>query len=226
MEDVWEEPSEQSRVSNLGTNNPERLPIAQKFKALQDELAVLKREKESKEQSTPFKFPFKWNWKFRQARRKSNLEKVLILFLNKKNEIEPPIFVPIYSGNIIVYKNKAYEFDPRGIWRMKGVRGYPSVYLIREIDRRPLTNPNTGKYIRDKRGRLVYSKDAAVSNLDIDEVRARGDSTESDEFLIKAALKAYTASKPTANVNWVVIAVVIVIVCVGLYFLSKGNLGA
>lgn len=225
--DIWEEADYPGATRRRVNSMPvERGTLSNKIRNLEDELTQLKREKEAGQTSKEFKFPFKWMWKFNQSRKAVNIEKVLIMFLNKKNEIEKPMFVPIYSGNIVIYKNKAYEFDPRGIWRLKGVKGYPSVYLIREIDRRPLRNPDTRKLVRDNSGRVVYGKDAAVSNMDIEDVRARGDSTESDEFLIKAALKAYTDKKDTVKANWVVIGIIIVIVAVGAYFLFTSGSGA
>lgn len=224
MATIWEDESNQQQPRRyIGSN---QTPLAQRLKDMEQEITDLQRQKESAKETKGFKFPWKWNKKFKATTKKINLEKVLVMFLNKKNEIEVPTFVPIYSGNIIIYRNKAYEFDPRGIWRMKGVKGFPSVYLIREIDRRPLRNPTTKKLILGPNGEVVYSKDAAVSNQDIEDVRARGDSTESDEFLIKAALKAYTASKQSKPVNWLVIGIVIVVVIVGGYFLMKGNLGS
>ena len=90
---------------------------------------------------------------------------------------------------------------------------HPQAYLIKEIDRRP---------VRNKAGRIVY-RDAAISNMDIEEIRARGDSTESDEFLIKAALKAQT-SKTKKNVNIVVIVIIGLIAAGALaYFLFGGG---
>lgn len=222
METIWEDEPDYRRESS----RVESKPLSEKLRDLESQLDILKREKEAKANTKSFKFPFRWIWRLNASKKKANLEKILVLFLNKKNEIETPTFVPVFSGNIIIYRNKAYEFDPRGIWRMKGVKGYPSVYLIREIDRRPLTNPKTGKLVKDKDGRIIYSKDAAVSNMDIDEVRARGDSTESDEFLIKAALKAYTAQKTSKPVNWIVIGVVILVVCVGAFYLLRSNIGS
>jgi len=136
---------------------------------------------------------------------------MLVLFLNKKNEIEPPKFMPIYDGNMIIWKNKPYEFDPRAVWRVKGMKGTPQAYMIKEIDRRPVMN---------KFGQKVYT-DAAVSNMDLDEIRARGDSTESDEFLIKAALKAQQ-SQAKKNINIAVIVIVAVVVIGGIiWFLSS-----
>jgi len=149
--------------------------------------------------------------KFNKAKKKSMRNMMLVLFLNKKNEIEPPKFMPIFDGNMIVWKNKPYEFDPRAVWTVRGMRGNPKAYLIKEIDRRP---------VRNKFEKIVYV-DAAVSNMDLDEVRARGDSTESDEFLIKAALKAQTAQgKKKANIA---ILIVVALVVGGiLWFLLAG----
>jgi hypothetical protein len=130
--------------------------------------------------------------------------------------------MPIFDGNMVIWRNKPYEFDPRAIWRIKGVRGQPMVYCIREIDRRPIKNPD-GSYKADRYGRKIYSSDAALSNLDIDEVRRRGDSTESDEFLIKAALKAQTSQ---AKKQFSVIALVIIFLVVAgglIWFFTSGN---
>lgn len=114
---------------------------------------------------------------------------------------------------MIVWKNKPYEFDPRAVWTIQGMRGNPQAYLIKEIDRRP---------VRNKYGKLVY-RDSAVSNLDIDEIRARGDSTESDEFLIKAALRAQTSTMKK-NINKAAIIIIGIIIVGGIiWFLSSGG---
>lgn len=130
--------------------------------------------------------------------------------------------MPIFDGNMVIWRNKPYEFDPRAIWRIKGVRGNPMVYCIKEIDRRPIKNPD-GSYRTDKKGRRIYSTDAAISNLDVEEIRARGDSTESDEFLIKAALKAQT-TQAKKQVSAVVLIVIFLVIAGGLiWFFTSGN---
>jgi hypothetical protein len=185
------------------------ITLAERVKNLERKEKLLQRNEETQETTKQFRFPWKWRRKFAQAKRKVNVENMLVIFLNKKNEIEPPKFMPIFDGNMIVWKNKPYEFDPRAVWRIKGVKGNPQSYLIKEIDRRP---------VRNKNGKIVY-RDAAVSNMDVDEIRARGDSTESDEFLIKAALKAQT-SQVKKQVN-IALIVIISIIAVGalIYFL-------
>ena len=190
------------------------ITLAERVRDLESQARLEARSKETKEKTKQFKFPFRWRRRFMQARRKRFSDLMLVIYFNKKNEIEPPKFMPIYDGNMVIWKNKPYEFDPRAIWRIKGVRGQPMVYCIKEIDRRPIKNPD-GTFKKDKLGRRIYSTDAAISNNDIDEIRARGDSTESDEFLIKAALKAQQ-SQAKRQLNIVALVVILVLVAGGL----------
>ena len=64
-----------------------------------------------------------------------------------------------------------------------------------------------------------------VSNLDYAEIKARGDSTESDEFLIKAALSAvagdYKKKKPIDKK--VIIIIGIIAAAALVYFMSQGG---
>lgn len=192
-----------------------RVTLAERVRDQERDLKRLKNSLKSKKETKQFKFPFKWTWKFNQAKRKANDDKMLVIFLNKKNEIEPPKFMPIFDGNMIVWKNKPYEFDPRAVWTIKGIRKNPKAYLIKEIDRRP---------VRNKKGKIVY-RDSAVSNMDLDEIRMRGDSTESDEFLIKAALKAQTSQAKKA-VSTAAVIIIILIVLGGLAWFMFGGGGA
>jgi len=107
-----------------------------------------------------FKWPFKWKRIFKKS--KKNKNQILVWFLNIKGEIEPPKLYPIYSSNMVIIQNRPYQVDPRSFWRM----GKYTCQIIKGIDRRP------------------------VSNLDYKEIKERGDSTDSDELLIKAALSA------------------------------------
>lgn len=181
------------------------ITLADRVKSLEKQVRLGERELITEEKTKGFKWPWKWRSKFRQTNKKVNNEMMLVIFLNKKNQIEPPKFMPIFDGNMIVWRNKPYEFDPRAVWTIKGMKGNPQTYLIKEIDRRP---------VRNKYGQIVY-RDAAVSNQDIDEIRERGDSTESDEFLIKAALKAQTSSQLKGKMN-VAILVIVGLVIVGV----------
>ena len=113
-----------------------------------------------KKKKNRFKWPMKWKKIFKSSKKKRN--QILVWFLNIKGEIEHPKLYPIYSSNMVIIQNRPYEVHPRSFWRM----GKYTCQIIKGIDRRP------------------------VSNLDYDEIRKRGDSTDSDEFLIKAAMQA------------------------------------
>jgi len=190
------------------------LTLAERISGLEKKTKFQEKQIESKRKTRGFKWPMKWKMKFNKSGKANMREMMLVIFLNKKNEMEVPRFMPIFEGNMIVYKNKPYEFDPRAIWTIKGVKKNPRAYLIKEIDRRP---------VRNKDNRIVFT-DAAVSNMDIDEIRRRGDSTESDEFLIKAALRAQLASVNKKKISTgVLIAIGVIVVGAIIYFLSKGG---
>jgi hypothetical protein len=197
-------PRETERGSEEGGLEQRGMTLADRVRTLERERRLFSREVITEEKTKQFKWPWKWRRKFSQSKKKDKAEMMLVIFLNKKNQIEPPKFMPIFDGNMIVWKNKPYEFDPRAVWVVRGMKGTPQAYLIKEIDRRP---------VRNKYGQNVY-RDAAVSNQDLDEIRERGDSTESDEFLIKAALKAQT-SQVKKNFN-VAILVVVGLVVLGI----------
>ena len=198
--------------SSEGNVKEERVvTLAERVGQLEKQLKLSAQSEISKKETKIFKWPFKWRSKFNASKKKVNADNMLVIFLNKKNEIESPKFMPIFDGNMVIWKNKPYEFDPRAVWRVKGMKGTPQAYLIKEIDRRP---------VRNKYGRIVY-RDAAVSNQDLDEIRMRGDSTESDEFLIKAALKAQQ-TQVKKNMNIAIIVVVgLVILGIVAYLMFK-----
>ena len=151
---------------------------------------------ETNKSKKPFKMPGKWKRQMKKSQKAK--DQVLLFYLNIKGEMEPPMLQPIYSGNMIIVKNKVYEVDPRAFWIVKdGMKMYKTL-LIKEIDRRP------------------------VSNLDYSEIRKRGDATDSDEFLIKAALKAFVGQTAKKVSKWVIIAVVGIIVLGVGWFLFSG----
>ncbi len=192
MESIWKKETGSRTIT-----------LAERVRNLEEEKKIKDRGEKTKKETKQFKWPMKWRRKFKQSTKKGMEDKLLVIFLNKKNEIEPPKFMPIFDGNMVVWKNKPYEFDPRAMWIVRGMRRNPRAYLIKEIDRRPVKN---------KFDKYVYT-DAAVSNMDLDEIRERGDSTESDEFLIKAALKAQQAQMSRKKMS--AIAIIIMLVVVG-----------
>jgi len=152
---------------------PEVTPVKKrKRSSVRDLLKNLVEEKESGEKKVEtkvkkksWKFPYSWISKAKRSQKRRDA--VLVFYLNIKGELEPPMVVPIYGGNMVIIRNKVYEVDPRAIWSVKtGMNKTYKLLIIKEIDRRP------------------------VSNLDWDDIRVRGDATDSDEFLIKAALRA------------------------------------
>ncbi len=204
MEGIQKKTSEQPTARGI--------TLADRLRELEEKVRVKERAEETKRKTKAFTWPFKWRKTFMKAKRLPP-NKILVIFLNKKNEIEIPKLMPIFDGNMIVWNNKPYEFDPRAIWTIKGIKGNPRCYLIKEIDRRPVKN---------KFGKYVYGN-ASVSNLDIDEIRNRGDSTESDEFLIKAAIRAFKSQQKAKPIPWAVLLIVGAVVFGIIWFLSKGG---
>lgn len=147
-----------------------------------------------KKKKNKFKWPMKWKKIFKSSRKKRN--QILVWFLNIKGEIEMPRLYPIYSSNMVIIQNRPYEVHPRSFWRM----GKYTCQIIKGIDRRP------------------------VSNLDYDEIRKRGDSTDSDEFLIKAAMQAIVGGikKKPIDKKFIIIGAIIAAAAL-VYFLSKGG---
>lgn len=154
--------------------------------------------KETKKTKKTFKYPMGWKSKANKSSKKPDT--VLVFYLNIKGEIQTPMIVPIYSGNMVIIRNKIHEVDPRAMWSLKLGMKTHKVMIIREIDRRP------------------------VSNLDLDEIRRRGDATDSDEFLIKAALRAQTAvaKKPISIWIWIILGIAIVGLLI-FFFMSKST---
>lgn len=182
------------------TSKPEarRPTVTDLLQRIAEEKETGEQRKETAVKKKPWPIPFKWKSKGKQAEKKKDT--ILVFFLNIKGEIEQPMVVPIYGGNMIIIRNKIYEVDPRAIWSLKtggwGSKTYKCL-IVREIDRRP------------------------VSNLDLDEVKRRGDSTDSDEFLIKAALKAQTTQTIKPMNKTILIIAGIAILALIAYFLLK-----
>ncbi len=147
-------------------------------------------EKFLKTKKKKFKWPAKYKREMKKANKKGN--QILVWYLNVKGIIEPPKMYPMNTSDMIIIRNKPHQIDPRAFWRM----GKHQCLLIKEIDRRP------------------------VSNLDYDEIKRRGDATDSDEFIIKAAMQAIIGKPKAKVVNKTVIIVIGILIACGLvYFL-------
>ena len=180
------------------TNEELKAPrVRDLLQQLVEEKQFGEQKKDTKKKQKTFKWPGAWKSKANQASKKKDF--IMIWYLNIKGEIETPLVVPIYSGNMVIIKNKIHEVDPRAMWNWKvGMKSH-KVLIIKEIDRRP------------------------VSNLDLDEVRKRGDATDSDEFLIKAAIRAQTAATSKPISKWVWIIVGIAVVGLLIFFFMQGG---
>jgi hypothetical protein len=141
-----------------------------------------------------FKWPAKWKRIFKSSKKQKN--QILVWFLNIKGEIEAPRLYPIYQSNMVIISNRPYEIDPRSFWRM----GKYTCQIIKGIDRRP------------------------VSNLDYAEIKKRGDATDADEFLIRAALQAVAGDikpkKPISKKTLIIIG--LIAAAAVIYFMTTG----
>jgi len=132
-------------------------------------LKVITEEKameETKKEKKGWKIPFKWKKTMNKSLKKTSEEKVLCFFINNKGELESPVLLPIINGNIIVYKYTIHKIDPLDILTFVYKKKFYKVLIYRVMDRK------------------------AVSIRDYKDVKAKGESTENDEVLIKAMLTA------------------------------------
>lgn len=187
MEDLSEEGQERRRPDT----------VIDKITEQERTITHLKRLLKSKREEVDFKVPNKWKTAFKKSKAKSTEGKVLVEFYNQKYEIEGPKWVPIHEGNIIIWNNKAYKYDPEAVWRRK-LKGYPMAYQIREIDRLP------------------------ISNKDYSQLRGTDRSPEDDAILLKMLLQAKIA-QVAKSVNYLVLIIVGAVIIGGLvWFLWKG----
>jgi len=155
--------------------------------------AKIKHTEEFMKKKKKFKFPLKWINVMKTANKKG--KQVLVWYFNRKGVIEPPKLHPLYASDMIIVRNKPHEVDPRAFWRL----GKNQCLCIKEIDRRP------------------------ISNLDYAEIKARGDATDSDEFIIKAAMQAVIGGiKKKVSINKTAL-IILGLIAAGaiVFFMSK-----
>lgn len=180
-----------------GEDTTRQLPIRDLLNKLIENKKLEENKKETGDKKKKWGWPGKWKGAMKKSSRMT--DKVLIFYLNIKGELEAPIIIPLYSGNMVIVRNKVYEVDPRAFWTVRiGMGKMYKVLIIKEIDRRP------------------------VSNLDYSEIKKRGDATDSDEFLIKAALRAQIAQTTKAAGKLALIILgVLILAGVAYFFLAK-----
>lgn len=185
--------------SNIIKKKPDRhLKLNKKLNRILYELEFGEKVKETKvllkDEKKQFKIPRRWNSMMKRS--KKSRGQILVFYLNIKSEIESPRLYPIYSGNMVIIRNKPYEVDPRAFWTW----GKYKCLFIKEIDRRP------------------------VSNLDYSEIKQRGDATDSDEFLIKAAMKAMYGGvkKPLSKAGLIALGIIAAVI-VGFVIMNSAG---
>lgn len=183
--------------SNLTGKKPDpNLDITKKLNRILFEQkfgAKIKDTQKFMKKKRKFRFPFKWKRIMKLANKKSR--QILVWYFNRKGIIESPRLHPLYASDMVILRNHPHEVDPRAFWRL----GKNQCLCIKEIDRRP------------------------ISNLDYAEIKARGDSTDSDEFIIKAAMQAVIGGmKKKVAVNKAVIIILgLIALGVVIFFMSK-----
>jgi hypothetical protein len=135
--------------------------IKDEIEELRNEVEYGKLKEDTEKQKKELKFPGKWSGMMKKSTKKQNQDKVLVQYLTSNGQELPPMLLPLYSGNLIIYKDKVHEFDPRALWNVKFGKNMYKKIIIKESDRKP------------------------VSNLDWSAIKKRGDTTRNDEILLK-----------------------------------------
>lgn len=159
---------------------------------LEEKIERLQRRIHSGEYERPKEKKWKFPFKIRSLMKKSNkkAEHVLVQYLDKQYQMSFRL-ERVISGSLVIINNKVHTLNPKAIWTFLKYK----VYIIREIDRLP------------------------VSNLDYDKVRMRKDDTEADVPLIKAVLGAVQKPKIAVQPKNIAIIIIILIVVIGGIYL-------
>jgi len=168
-----------------------------RLERLENRMSELQKEVDEKQngkkKKKEFKLPFKIKSLFKQSQKKTNY--VLVEYLTQHYAIDFRL-CKVISGDIIVIDNKAHKLNPRKTWRWKKY----TVYIIREIDREP------------------------VSNEDVDDVEATGNGTSNDVVLIKAVMGAVQKdSGIIKNKGIIGIIIALVVAAFVLYIIFGGG---
>lgn len=173
-------------------NVQEKMSLKEQVESLNKQVGALKKGENNSDSDKGFKLPRKVRSVLKKSKKKLNNNKLLFFYFKKNGRLEGPTLVP-YSDNVLVYNYKAYEVDPRAVWDW----GKYKAYAYKEIDRRP------------------------ISNLNLKEIKRRGDLTDSDEILIKAVMRAVSSGvKKQANLK-VLIIIAVVVTLIAAFFMFK-----
>jgi hypothetical protein len=182
----------------LSDDKTKELSVKEMLAKLLERKEAAENKPEDKKKKPAFQWPKLWSRTI--EKNSASRENAVVLYFNQKGMIEDPRVVPIEAGNMVIIKGSPYEVDPRAFWLVKLGKNVHKILCIKEIDRRP------------------------ISNLDIDEIRQRGDSTDSDSFLIKAALKEQMTNKEKKPMpKWILWIIGAVVVGGLIFFFMQGG---
>ena len=142
--------------------------LREEIESLKDEIRYGKQKKKTKKEEKQWDYPRKWRGVMKKSLKDGN--RVLIFYLTKSGRLEKPKLLPIMPGEYVLVHGKPYDVHPKAFWTMGDKKQYRCL-IIREIDRRP------------------------VSNMDWKKVMERGDLTDSDEILIRTVMKSILSPK-------------------------------
>ncbi len=153
-------------VNTVLNNAGEKQGIGTKMDNLINFLTKEEMQKDTDAKRKKWNFPFKWKRTMNRSLKNNKTDMVLCFFINKTGELEPPVLLPIYNGNTLIYKYTVHELDPRDIITLNYKRKTYKLLIYQLVNRK------------------------AISNRNYAEIRARGDGTIDDEVFIKAMLTA------------------------------------
>jgi len=142
--------------------------LRDEIESLKNEIKYGKQKKETKKKEKQWDYPRKWKGAMKKSLKDGR--KILVFYLTKSGRLEKPKLLPVMPGEYILVHGKPYDVHPKAFWTMGSKKQYRCL-IIREIDRRP------------------------VSNMDWKKVMERGDLTDSDEILIRTVMKSILAPK-------------------------------
>ncbi len=125
--------------------------INTKLDRLTEMLIKKDRDQDSKKKKKNWKFPFKWKRTMNKSLRHTKTEKVLCFFINIKGELEPPVLLPIYNGNTLIYKYTVHEVDPMDIISLPYKKKVYKLLIYRIFDRKAVSIRDYGEV--EKKGR-------------------------------------------------------------------------
>lgn len=156
-------------VKPVSDNPSEKQGIGTKMDKLIKILTKEEMEKDTNKKKKAWNFPFRWKRTMNKSLRTNKTDMVLCFFINKTGILDPPVLLPIYNGNTLIYKYTVHELDPRDIITLNYKKKSYKLLIYQLVNRK------------------------AISNRNYSEIRARGDGTIDDEVFIKAMLTAKTS---------------------------------